>query len=59
MELKFANTDKTKTASGWILDVDYIFSILEALEELGVDYVSSEDIEAVLLVANGDGNLLK
>ena len=55
--LKYANKDKSKNEGGWILDLGYLVEIQEQVVKEHVD-IDIETIEVVLLVANGESNLL-
>lgn len=57
MELKYANANKTRNEDGWILSYDYLIEI-ESLISDKFEGADLETIEAVLLIANGEGHLL-
>lgn len=58
INLIYANKDKSKGDGGWTLDYKYLMSIQKIMEAHYSDSVSLEDIEAILLVANGESVLL-
>lgn len=58
IELKYANEDKTLSSSGWVINHNQLQSISDQLNSLGIEY-DKEMIESVLLVANGEVDLLK
>jgi hypothetical protein len=55
--LKYANENKSKNKEGWVLDFDYLSNIQKQVEDTHVS-VDMETIETILLVANGEGDLL-
>lgn len=57
IKLIYSNQNKEKNEYGWILNMKYLDDIQEALEKRGI-YLEMEDIEAVLLVANDEAELL-
>lgn len=61
MELVFAKENKTLDSGGWILDYDFLKGIGEKVNSLNDKtlHTDLEVIEAVLLIANGEGELLK
>lgn len=61
IELKYANTDKSLDSGGWILDYKYLLNIMEKVNSLDDTslHTSREEIEVILLVANGELDLLK
>lgn len=54
IELVYASEEQERI--GWILDMRYLSNIQQSLSNF--TDVCLEDIEAVLLVANGQGHLL-
>lgn len=61
IELKYANPDKSLDTGGWILDCEYLLDIMEkvnSLEDTSL-HTSREEIEVILMVANGEFELLK
>lgn len=54
IELVYATEEQKRI--GWVLDVRYLANIQSSLGQFA--HMSLEDIEAVLLVANGEGDLL-
>lgn len=60
--LVYSNKEKTIDENGWILAVPYLERVKEKLEDLGYGGYSDlmlEDIESILLVANGEEELVK
>lgn len=55
--LVYAKKDKTKTEDGWVLDMEYLKRIQEEVNDRH-DHLELEDIETVLLVAAGEGDLI-
>lgn len=60
-QLRFAKEDKTLSDGGWILDYEFLKDIHEKISSLSDEtlHTDMENIEAVLLVANGEEELLK
>ncbi|MEQ6355134.1 hypothetical protein ABNX05_10945 [Lysinibacillus sp. M3] len=58
IELKYAKEDKTLSSGGWVIDHNQLQDISDQLNSLGIEY-DKEMIESVLLVANGEVDLLK
>jgi len=60
-KLKYAKEDKTLNSGGWILDYTYLEQIQNELYGLSDEslHAEKEIIEAVLLVANEETELLK
>lgn len=54
IELIYASEEQERI--GWILDMRYLSNIQQSLSS--ITNLSLEDIEAVLLMANGQGHLL-
>lgn len=61
MILKFAKEDKTLCDGGWILNYEFLKEIHEKVVSLSDEtlHTDMENIEAVLLIANGEEELLK
>lgn len=57
-KLPFIHQDKRPSINGWILDFGYLKNIQEEVQKKNSD-LSLEDIETALLVATGNGELLK
>lgn len=58
IELKYENEDKSLSNGGWVIDYKQLQDISNQLTLLGLNY-DMEMIESVLLVANGEVDLLK
>ena len=58
IELEYANEDKSLSSGGWVIDHNQLQTISDQLNSLGIEY-DKEMIESVLLVANGEVDLLK
>lgn len=60
-QLRFAKEDKTLSDGGWILDYEFLKGIHEKINFLSDEtlHTDMENIEAVLLVANGEEELFK
>lgn len=61
VEMKYANPDKILNSDGWILDYGLLNQIHNVLFSVDFDtlYVDRQVIEAILLVANGEIEILK
>lgn len=55
--LVYAKKDKTKNENGWVLDMGYLKKVQEEVNDRHI-HLDLEDIEAVLLVAAGEGDLI-
>ncbi|MFJ3388876.1 hypothetical protein [Lysinibacillus sp. NPDC086135] len=58
IELKYENEDKSLSSGGWVIDHNQLQDISNQLTSLGLNY-DMEMIESVLLIANGEFDLLK
>lgn len=58
IELKYENEDKSLSSGGWVIDHNQLQNISDQLASLGITS-DLEMIESVLLIANGQFDLLK
>lgn len=58
IELKYENEDKSLSNGGWVIDHNQLQDISNQLVSLGIT-CDMEMIESVLLIANGESDLLK
>lgn len=58
IELKYENEDKSLSDGGWVIDHSQLQDISNQLSLLGIA-CDMEMIESVLLIANGEIDLLK
>lgn len=56
-KLIYANENKVKSPGGWILDYNYLLSVQKAVGNVDVS-IDLEELEAILLVANGESELI-
>lgn len=58
IKLKYENEDKSLSNDGWVIDRNQLQDISDQLASLGITS-DLEMIESVLLIANGEFDLLK
>lgn len=58
IEIKYENEDKSLSNGGWVIDHNQLQDISDQLFALGIT-CDKEMIESVLLIANGEFDLLK
>ncbi|WGT37753.1 hypothetical protein QH639_18205 [Lysinibacillus sp. 1 U-2021] len=58
IELNYENEDKSLSSGGWVIDHNQLQAISDQLDSLGIT-CDMEMIESVLLIADGESDLLK